>query len=275
MLKPIYNNYLIKPIIDGNPLRMVGLNGEPLVVNPKFEPLMHTPQYGQIVELPISYNKKYRLLPKDAFIFFSYLVCEEYKKVVYDGVDYFFCGVDMVWGSVWDINKYELGLEPTENYIIAELVIDETLMEGEMILREHGERENQKLKAHTIHPSITDIMEGDTLITLKGAGTPIHNSPLVFVKTNNILGVERNNVIIPVKGKHLIEEDDITDYAVWKGLIVTEAHRHKFQTGTYLDGDNKELIGRKVTFIHGFSTRLNLNGKKYAVVTNRDLIFTT
>ena len=272
-MRPIYNNFLIKRIINDNPLNLIGLDGTPLVINTRFDPLAHSSQFGEIVATPIELDSKYEILKyllEGDVLFFHYLVCKEDRKVVINDEDYYFCNPEMIWAQVLQDKLY-----PLRDIVLAEIINDDITEVGGVIISLYGKRELYKLKVHTINTNTKKlgVLENDTLLVLKGAGMPIPNSDLVFIKHSNILGVERNGEIISLKGKHLILEDELTDFAIWKGLIVTDAYREKFQTGTYINGERKELKGKKVTFIHGFSTRLEIGDKKYASVSDADLIF--
>jgi hypothetical protein len=280
VIKPIYNNYLIKPVISDNPLNLIGFNGVPMILKTTFEPLRYTPQFGEIVAHPIESDGKHELLPIGTQIFFHYIVCEEKKRFFIEEKEHYLCPTDLVWAYIEDKE-----LVPTENIVICELVNDDRLNEGNVIIREYEERVDHVLKVVKVCKELDNtIYKGYTLYTVKHAGMPIPDSDLVFIKKVNILCFDKPMAVLlgkkgyyqkkmfPMQGKHLILEDEIPDTTYWKGLIVGDMHRMKFQTGTYLDGEMKLLRGRSITFIHSMSTRLEVEGVKYAVVTNNDLI---
>lgn len=272
-MRPIYNNFLIKPIINDNPLNLIGLDGTPLVISTRFDPLAHSCQYGEIVETPIHLDSKFNALNSLRVgnkIFFHYLVCQDSRKVEIDEQDYYFCSAELIWSQIVGDKMI-----PLRDTLLVEAIIDDVTELNGVIISIYGKREIHKLKVHSINEYSKElgIQEDDTLLVIKGAGMPIPDSELLFIKISNILGVIRNGELIAVKGKHLIIEDELSDIAEWKGLMVGEMHRNKFQFGTYIDGEKKEWIGKKAMFIHGLSTRLEIDGIKYASVTNSDLIF--
>ena len=133
----------------------------------------------------------------------------------------------------------------------------------------------QKLKVSIVNDYIRSlgIQVGDVILTVKGSGTEVKGTDLLWIRKQIILGVERNGEIFVMEGKNLIKEDSQPDYVMWHGLLLSDLHRNKFIFGEYIKGDHPELVGKKVAVIHGFSTRLEIDNVKYAVVTNRNLIF--
>ena len=125
-MKPLKDTFLIKPDNDGTELSIIGLDGQPLVISKRFNPLEHSPQYGEILELPIEFSKNVsediKNLKIGDKIFFHYLICEEINEINLDGIQFYFCHFGQIWGKVENEKLLPLG-----DVLFCEKIMDENL----------------------------------------------------------------------------------------------------------------------------------------------------
>ncbi len=264
-MKPIYSRYLIQPTISNNPLNLIGWNGQPIIIDPKFNPFEHAPQFGEIIETPIADDGKFTIHPIGTKIFFDYLACTDDTKVVIDRKDFYFCETQFVWATVEGDT-----IIPTKDYILAQKVIDDVLEEGGLIIKLYAEEVKHK---HIVLSNCEDYKAGEVVYMMGGIPMPIPDSDLVLIRKSTILAKELDGKLYAMNKKHLILEDASPDYNYWKGLIVTPKQVHQFKTGLYIDGSKKDLIGKKVTFLHSMFTNLFIGEDNYACINGADLIF--
>ena len=265
LMRPIYNRYLIKPSITDNPLKLIGWNGEPLIIDAKFNPYEHAPQFGEILETPITDDGKFTIYPIGTKVFTDYLVCLDDNKVVIDSKDFYFCETQFVWATVEGDT-----IIPTKDYILAQKVMDDTLEENGVIIKLYAEEVKHK---HIVLSNCNDYKAGEVVYMMGGVPMPIPDSDLVLIRKSTILAKELDGKLYAMNNKHLILEDETPDYNFWKGLVVTPKQIHSFKTGEYIDGSKKDLIGKKVTFLHSMFTKFIVDEKEYACINGANLIF--
>ena len=280
-MKPLNNKYVIKAdSSETDTVNILGANGERLVISKNFNPAYHNTQFGEIYELP--YNNKFNLQVKDK-VFFHHLVTAPENKIIYNGEEIYFAKPDTIYAKVLrqDIDVkgtpsyYHYNLQPLGDLFFAERIMDEELEHNGIILKEYAENINQIVKAVAVNDYLRSqgIKEGDILITVEGAGVPIKESNLCWLKLHNVFGKIVNNDLIPLKDKAIILESITNEDSNFRfGMIVSNLIRNRFLKGVLLNDFDDLLKGQIVTFIHGAFTRFVWNDVKYAVVGREDMI---
>lgn len=273
-MKPIRNEFLITTYNDSDELNLIGLDGKPLIIPKRFNPLHHTSQYGTIYEIPFEFDERSidtKNLKVGDKIFFHYLVCEEINKIVVGELELYSCSYDQIWAKIEGEQ-----LVPLDEVLFAQHIIDDKLTtDSGLIIKQYESNVAHRMVATNTSSfcKFNGINDGDILITIKGAGIPMKDSNnTVWIKLSNIVGIEKNGEIIPQSGMHLIKEDEVPNINMWNGMLIGDKHRCKFLTGEYIRG-GKVKQGQKVTFIHNLFSRIELDGIKYACVKDKDLIF--
>lgn len=269
-MRPIYNRYLVKPLVTDNPLNIIGLNGLPFLISPQFNPNENTPQFATIVKLPYETDGKFKLLPEGTNVFIDYLACTNDNKVIIDDEDYYLCETQFVWATIeYDGDTQQI--IPMDNFILCQKVIDDTLEEGGLIVKLY--EENVKHKFIVLSKGDKEYQEGQVVYMMGGEPTPIPDSELVLVRKSTILVKQEGAIFIPMNERHLIQEDESPDFNYWKDLLVSNKQIHRFKTGIYAGGSKEHLTGKRVTFIHSLFTNLSIDEIKYACIKDSDLIF--
>lgn len=255
-MRPITNTLIIKADERNDLIR----------IDTRFNPLYVSERTATVIEIPLEYTMTCDIEKGDKIIV-SYLVCQPKKKVVINGEELYFAGINSVWGKIKGDK-----IVPVGDGIWCELVIDDNLYDGDVKTKLYPERVGQLLRVistNEISQSV-GINDGDLVLTVTNAGAEVTDIGLFYAKIMNVIAKVVDGEVVPLANNCIIRENPIDKH--WNGLMVSQHHWSRFNTGTILKS-NIGYEGRDVTYIHSMHSRLVYKGVVYCVAERRNLIF--
>lgn len=256
-----------------------GHNGEPLMLDTRFDPLRHSTQIGQIAFAPLQFSSTSidsNILKPGDTVWFHHFVCQENNKWLIEEKEYYQAHFEQIWAKVEDDT-----IIPVNDWLFVEPIPEDesTLWEGKFQIKLSLDNKQGIGHAFAVskHAEKQGIHEGDLVYFIKDAdyNITIGEKKLWRMKTNAVVLVKRNDGLLPLNDKILIKYTKKVVSEYLDGIWVPPSMRDKALEGIVQEyGSSIRCVahGDKVVFFPGMYANITIADEDYAILRKEFLI---
>lgn len=247
---------------------LFGENGQPLIIDTDYNAKDHRKQIGTIEGLPIRVTDQYiydKPLKKGDKVLMNHLALENRQHYLNNWyrVEYY-----LIFAKI-----NEGVLEPLEDFIFCDSV--PIKQDSAIQLVDKKSEKYAKIIALSNKAKSLGLQIDDIVYFTHNANYSFNVGEVEFtrLRVRNVIGIERDGKLIPMRNKVLVEQIEEFDYICGIRVLKPSTNQKTgivLQSSEMVKGINK---GDKVSFYLGSASSLTWKGKNYAFVTDDNIKF--